>query len=167
RELWEVDRFITAGDVKVCEQCVTTAGEVLRAAQLEGRGPELQLPPRAFGEVPDDHALDEIVSVFERVFSGTVSDADRATFLEDADGLRAYEEEAVERHGRRLTGCRVERVRFIGPVRARVRFTLTLTQGGTIQMDGIARQRDGLWKVSRDTQVDLLRRIGVQVPPFA
>ena len=165
RDLWEVDRFITAGDVRVCGECVTTAAEVLRAAQIEGRGPEVRLPARVFGEAPDDRALDEIVVAFERVFSGSAGDAERARYLEDAEGLQVYEAEVVARHGRRLTGCRVERIRFIGADRARVRFTLTIIRGGSIQIDGTAVRLDGRWKVSRDTQTDLLRRIGVHVPP--
>jgi len=167
RDLWEVERFVTAGGVKVCEQCVAAAGEVLRAAQIDGRGPELQLPPRAFGEAPDDHAIDEIVTAFQQLFSGTVSDAERATFLEDAEVLRPHLEEAVRRILPRLMGCQVEHVGFFAADQARVRFILTLTQGGTLQIDGTAVQREGQWKVSRDTQVDLLRRIGFDIPPFA
>ena len=165
RDLWEVQRYVIAGRVKICESCVSTAAEVVKAAEREGRGPELRLPPRVFGAIPDEHAVDQIVIAFERVFGGAASDADRARFLEDADGLRRYEEEGARRHGERLAGCRVDRVGFTGADRARVRFEIALTSGGTYPMDGTAVRREGQWKVSRETQAGLLRRGGVQVPP--
>jgi hypothetical protein len=117
-----------------------------------------------FGEVPHEDAVAAIVRAFERGFGEDGDQVERAQYVEDAEGMRPYEEEARRRTTERPVRCRVERVGFIDPNRARVRFALTLTSGGTFVAEGSAVRQDGRWRVSRETQVDLLRRGGVDVP---
>jgi hypothetical protein len=165
RDLWEVDRYISAGAIKVCDRCITDGRQVLEEADVTGAGPELHLPPRVFGEVPDNDAVREMVTAFERRFN--VSDpAERRLYLEDADGLRPYDEQVEARFPNVSSTSRVERIRFQSPDRARVYFWITVTSpvAMTFPVDGAAVRIDGRWKISRETQVGLLKRAGVQVP---
>jgi hypothetical protein len=165
RDLWEVDRYISAGTIKVCDRCITDGRQVLEEAEATGDGPELHLPPRVFGEVPDEDAVREIVTAFERGFN--VSDpAERQLYLEDAEGLRPYDEQVTARFPNVASTHRVERIRFLSHDRARVHFWITVTSpvSMTFPVDGAAVRMDDRWKVSRETQVALLKRAGVQVP---
>jgi ATP-dependent Clp protease ATP-binding subunit ClpC len=45
RDLWEVRHYVSAGALRICDQCVATAGAIIKEAEAEGRGPELHLPP--------------------------------------------------------------------------------------------------------------------------
>ena len=164
RDLWEVDRYISAGTIKVCDRCITDGRQVLEEAEAAGDGPELHLPPRVFGQVPDNEAVPEVVMAFERGFN--VSDpAERQLYLEDAEGLRPYSEQVAARFPDVASTHRVERIRFLSPDRARVHFWITVASlSMTFPVDGAAVRIDGRWKVSRETQVELLRRAGVQVP---
>jgi hypothetical protein len=165
RDLWEVDRYISAGAIKVCDRCITDGLQVLEEAEATGNGPELHLPPRVFGEVPDNDAVPEIVMAFERGFNVTDL-ADRGLYLEDAEGLRPCDEELTARFPNVASTFRVERIRFQSPDRARVYFWITVTSPVvmTFPVDGAAVRIDGRWKVSRETQVALLKRAGIQVP---
>jgi hypothetical protein len=164
RDLWEVDRYISAGTIKVCDRCITDGRQVIEEAEVTGDGPELHLPPRVFGEVPDNDAVPEIVLAFDRGF--TVADPlERRLYLEDAEGLRPYSEQVAARFPDVASTHRVERIRFLSPDRARVHFWITVASPSmTFPVDGAAVRIDGRWKVSRETQVELLRRAGVQVP---
>jgi hypothetical protein len=118
-----------------------------------------------FGRVPDNESVAEIVMAFDRGFN--VSDpAERSLSLEDAEGLRPYDEQVTARFPNVASTHRVERIRFLSPDRARVHFWITVTSpvSMTFPVDGAAVRMDGRWKVSRETQVALLRRAGVQVP---
>jgi hypothetical protein len=164
RDLWEVDRYISAGTIMVCDRCITDGRQVIEEAEVTGDGPELHLPPRVFGEVPDNEAVQAIVKAFERGFNVTDL-ADRGLYLEDAEGLRPYDEQVTARFPNVASTFRVERIRFLSPDRARVYFWITVTSPSmTFPVDGAAVRVDGRWKVSRATQVDLLTRAGVQVP---
>ena len=117
------------------------------------------MPPQTLGEIPDEHAVDNIATAFLQVFSATASDAERAMHLEDAESIGIYEEEpGRRRHGQRLIGCQVEQIHFTSSDRASVRFSLSDGAGRTIPVDGIAVYHDGQWKVSRQTSANLLRR---------
>jgi len=142
RDLWEVEHYVTAGMVRICEQCVNMAGEVIKAAQQQGRGPALRLPPRVFGDAPDGHAVDEIVLAFERAFGQTASDPELARGLED---------------------CWVERIGFTGSDRARVRFGIRLNSGVTFPVEGAAERGGGNWTVTTETKTKVLRRLGLDL----
>jgi hypothetical protein len=165
RDLWEVDRYISTATIKVCDRCITDGHQVLAEAEATGDGPELHLPPRVFGEVPDNDAVPEMVTAFERGFNASDL-AERQLYLEDAEGLRPYDEQVTARFPNVASTHRVERIRFQSPERARVHFWITVTSPVvmTFPVDGAAVRIDGRWKVSRATQVELLRRAGVQVP---
>jgi hypothetical protein len=164
RDLSEVDRYISANTINVCDRCITDGHQVLEEAEGTGDGPELHLPPRVLGEVPDNDAVPEIVMAFERGLN--VSDpVERRLYLEDAERLRPYAEQVAARFPDAASTFRLERIQFLLANRARVHFWITVTSPSmTFPVDGAAVRIDGRWKVSRGTQVLLLERAGVQIP---
>ncbi len=163
RDLWETERYVSGEFARVCDQCIAIGHQRIEDAESADEGPEIFLPPRVFGDVPSEEAVAQMVTAFEQAFNIT-DPAEETLYLEDPETLRSYRDEAARRTQQRIATCRVDRLRFVAPDRAVVRFTLTLTAGGTFPIEGLAVCREGRWKVSRQTQADLLRRGGLQVP---
>ena len=158
RDLWEVTRYVSAGHLQVCDVCLDVARQALENADPEA-GREVFMPPRVFGEVPDAKAVSEITTAFQLVHT------DPHRYQEDAEELAPYIQTAEERTPIRRTGAYVDRIQFVAPEKAEVRFHLLLTAAGPFVFEGSAVQRDGRWLVSRDTSVRLLGFGGIQVPP--
>jgi Clp amino terminal domain, pathogenicity island component len=163
RDLWETQLYVSGEIARVCDECVSAAYELIRNARTADEGPELVMPPRVFGDVPDTEAAGQIAMAFRQAFKGTDT-ADQNLHLEDAESLRPYRDEAASRSMVRVLGCGVGGIRFLTSDSAQVRFTLELTGGGSFPFVGLAVRQEGRWKVSRETQADLLRRGGLQMP---
>ncbi len=128
----------------ICADCVEVASEVLPQAPEEG-GRELNFPPRVFGEPPDDSAVSDITESFRMVFGGAAGRPElREGHLEDAEEMCALLDAAGERNpGMGPSKTRVDRIRFVSPDLADVRFQIVLPAGGAFPFDGQAVRRDG------------------------
>jgi len=163
RDLWEVGRYVSAGAVTICEDCLAAAAGAL-ARSTAAPGGEIQFPPRLFGTAPDDRAVDEIVAVF-RFFLGA-SHIERTSLgevIEDADELEPYLQEAG-RHPTRPSAIRVERLRFLDDDTAEVEFAIQFHAGHYLPVSGKAVRRADRWLISRETIVRVLQIGGTVVP---
>jgi len=165
RDLWEVDRYVSAGRSVICAECVSTASDMLREEPAVGER-EIFFPARVLGDVPDDDAVGAITECFRMVFGGGAGDPERFTgFLEDDEELRPSFEAAGQRTMTRASGSRVARLRFVTPDLADVRFEIVLEGGAAFPFEGQAVRRGGRWLVSRATAATVLGRAGIQLPP--
>jgi hypothetical protein len=160
RDLWEVDHYVTNGTVILCEVCIRDGAALVDAAPPEIRS--LVLPPRVYGDPPDREAVNEIVTSVSRVLDPTFS-GDHSPYLEDAETLLPYLQQA----GQRFTGQKliphIRRVRFSEPKRAWIEVSLLV--GLEVTWNGLVIEDSGRWKVSRDLLTDIVRRAGVHIPP--
>ncbi len=164
RDLWEVERYISAGPATICQGCVDLARRTLADAGPEAAR-ELFLPPRVFGQAPDPRAVDDVVKAFRMAFVGDPTRSDEALqYMEDSEDLAPYIEEASRRTSARAGATRVDRIRFIGNDSAEVRFQIVLLGGGAFPFEGNAVRRGDRWLVSRETVTSVLGRGGVIVP---
>jgi hypothetical protein len=165
RDLWEVSHYVTNGPVNLCEVCITDSARLVEDASSDERS--LTLPPRVFGEVPDENAVDEIVLAATKVFEGK-SDEELPIFLEDADVLRPFMEQARQRVVAQGITVVVRRVRFDSADVAWMELTIRLGGGGPqVGVEGPIRRIERRWMVTRALMTDILSRAGVPVPPAA
>jgi hypothetical protein len=167
RDLWETDRYVTGALGSVCEDCLRAGGAALDAAgKTHG---ELMMPPRIFGEEPENAATAAIVHAFRTVFGGPMwrSDPAIAELIEDGVALMPFLAQAGERHAAiQIVGARVAAIRYLGTDEANVRYAIHLGQmPQPMPFEGLAVHRDGRWLVSRETMVQHLTLAGVHVPP--
>ncbi len=163
RDLWEVQHFVSDGNLMVCGECIADASRVIQEAPAEVH--RLMLPPRVFGAVPHPEAQSEIVTAVGYVV-GPEPEEGRGPYLEDAEALRL----PMMRAGDRLPpgGAKgvVRRIRFISADTAWVELTVQLGEGrGGFPFQGPVRRIDGKWKVTRQLLATMLGRIGIQIPP--
>jgi hypothetical protein len=141
-DLWEVSKYVSAGHVAICADCV----EVASACLLSSAGSldrEIFFPPRCFGVVPDEEAVHAIAKVFHEVFGGGAADRKvRADYLEDAEELAGVFDEAGARHPGVTASARVDRIRFLDQDTAEVRFQLTVGGGPGPMFDGRVVRRE-------------------------
>jgi hypothetical protein len=165
-DLWDVERYVSAGAVVICQSCVDVFKRALDAA--DGTG-EIEVllpapPPRVHGSAPDEGAAAAVVEAFTRTFD---SDEDRLDdALEDAAELGALLAQARGRVGpANRFGARVEGIRFRSPDRAEVRFQVLMNGNAVAAFEGSAARRGGCWRVTRETIARMLANYGVTVPP--
>ncbi len=158
RDVWEVAHHFAADQVRVCDVCIRAAATVLAAAGTEPR--ELALPPRVFGDVPDESAVDELVGTVLALVGTPEERARRAEVIEDAAAL----EPRLRVLDDLLTGtARVSRVRFHSDAHAELRFHFRVVGVGTeLAAEGPARRVDGRWVLWRVAALDALERAGVR-----
>jgi ClpX C4-type zinc finger len=161
RDLWEVGKYVSAGHVAICADCVEVASaSLLSAADSHDR--EIFFPPRCFGVVPDDEAVHAIAKVFDAIFGGGAPEGKvRADYLEDAEELAGLFDEAGARHPGVTASARVDRIRFLDQDTAEVRFQLTVGGGPGPMFDGRVVRRDGRWLATRGTALRVLALGGV------
>jgi hypothetical protein len=164
RDLWEVSHYVTNGAVNVCEVCISHSARRLDGAMSEERC--LTLPPRVFGEVPDENAVSDIVVAATKVFEGR-SDEELSDLLEDADVLRPFLYRAQQRIAGQDVTVTVRRVRFDSSDTAWMELTIRVGGGGGLQVgvEGPVQRLGGRWKVTRELMTNIIGRAGVQVPP--
>jgi hypothetical protein len=164
RDLYEVERAVTSETgALLCKDCAWLALQTMeRATTSSAPVQALPMPPRVFGVVPDEHAVDEIRALFDAWTAGTTS-----TMLEQVArpvGLEPVVTELAARYEARFPHVeyRVHRIRFVGPDAAAVRFTLLGVPAGSI--DGRVVRVGNTWKIGRDTFCTLARLGGVPCP---
>ena len=165
-DLWDVDRYVSAGAVVICQSCVDALKRVMDDADGTGEI-EVRLPappPRVHGAAPDDEAAAAIARAFVRTFDSDEDQLDDD--LEDAAELGALLAQARGRAGPTASfAARVDGIRFRSPDRAEVRFQILMNGNPMGSFQGSAVRRDRHWRVTRETIARLLANYGVAVPP--
>jgi hypothetical protein len=159
RDHWEVERYVASGPVTICDQCVAAAANALAASDA-ARG-EVALPPRVFGEAPDDEAPAQVVAALQATFGPSGG----REAIEDPDELEPYLAEAARRHPREAAPVRVARLRFADADTAEVDFEIGLADGPHVGFVGTVVRHGERWLVTRETLTRVLARGGVVVPP--
>jgi len=162
RDLWESAHFVTAGRVSICEACVRSASDLLESAKPEQRS--LHMPPRVFGEAPDDDTLHEVVGALRSALSVSTQEKVRSTVVEDADRVAWMLVGLTGRLAAEPEDVRVVRVRFPTADTAEVRVEVSAVDGTQSLADGRVVRRDGHWVVSSDT---VARLLGGTLPPVS
>jgi hypothetical protein len=166
RDLWDVERHVASTSARICEECVKACQRAIGEAADQGvSGHEpLRLPPRVFGaQPPDDAAVSAVAEAFTVAIGGTGTEEERARHLEDGALLAPLLGRARARYPQSV-GVVVQRVRFVAPARAQIRFAVLLDRT-EIPLEGEAVQQDGHWRVSRATICQLLSMAGITPPP--
>jgi hypothetical protein len=162
RDLYAVERAVTNHEgVFICNECATAAVQTMADADEPGAPLKaLSLPPRVFGDVPDDGAVQAIVALFS-TWSTNAFDASFLDLVEEGARLAGVQAELRSRHGDQPSPnlFDVDRVRFVSGAEAAVRFRMTLLPHQTF--DGRARRTPAGWKISRDTYCAVARLGGV------
>jgi hypothetical protein len=162
RDLYAVDRAVTNHQgVFICNECAAAAVQTMAEADEPGAPLRaLSLPPRVFGDVPDDEAVQEISALFS-TWSTNAFDASFLDCVVGGERLASVQSELRARHASQLTPnlFDVDRVRFVSASEAAVRFRMTLLPHQTF--DGRARRTPTGWKISRDTYCAVARLGGV------
>jgi hypothetical protein len=163
---WDVERYVSAGAVMICQSCVDALKRT--ADDAEGIGEiEVQLPlppPRVHGSAPDHEAVAAIVRAFVRTFDSDENQLDDD--LEDAAELGALLAEARSRAGSTARfAARVDGIHFLRPDQAEVRFQILMNGSPMGSFQGSAARRDGHWRVTRQTISRLLAAYGITVRP--
>jgi Clp amino terminal domain, pathogenicity island component len=163
RDLWEVGHYVTNGAANICEVCITDSATLVGNAPPDERS--LTLPPRVFGEVPDPSAVGDIVLAATKVFEGR-SDDELPLYLEEADALRPFMQQARQRVATQDITVVVRRVRFDSAEAAEVELTIRVGEGGLqVGVEGPMQKFEGRWMVTRELMADIVGRAGVRVPP--
>jgi hypothetical protein len=165
RDLYEVERAVTNRlGALLCKDCASLAVQTMeRAPAVEAPLQPLQLPPPVFGDRPGEQAVDEIAALFERWSTHSVAD-DLLEHVERGEQLHAVQAELRARwsaQAQRIT-YRIERLRFVSPDEAAVRFVISALPHEPF--DGRAVRMAGTWKIGRETYCMVARLAGVQCP---
>jgi ClpX C4-type zinc finger len=165
RDLWEVERYLWAGNAAICEDCVATAFGALQAAEPAAVG-AVPFPPRLFGTAPDEDAVDAVVAAILVTFGPPRSEPGLPRReAEDAEELEPYIVEAGRRYPVRPGATRVQRLRFLDDDTADVEFVIGLVGRPAAPFSGGVVRRGERWLVTRDTVLQVLQSAGVSVPP--
>ena len=121
-DLWDVDRYITAGGISICAACVTLLKDAIDNASEAG-GTEVTLPPRVHGAAPDADAPAAVAQAFTSTFSR--GSENLGEYLEDADELVPLFEQAGRTVGPLAQlRVRIDAMRFPAEDTAEVRFQI-------------------------------------------
>jgi hypothetical protein len=163
RDSWEVDHYVTDGNVMVCQVCIEDAAAAMDEAGEETR--LVRLPPRVFGKEPTPGAAASIARSIAAMV-GPEPDEGWDAYLEDAAEVRPFVLQARQRTP--LGGAQgiVRRLRFLSPTTAWVYLAVHLGPGSSgFPFEGPVRLIDGSWKVTRELQAKMLGAAGVELPP--
>ena len=161
-DLWDVERYVSAGSVQVCGLCV----DALKAAleETDDIGEIEVIPaPKVHGSAPSDEAAAMVAKAFSRTFGSQYDELD--DYLEDAHEVGTLLREGARRYGPAVQfSARVDAIRFPRPDLSEVRFQI-LTGNAPVgyAFQGTAALRDGHWRVTRETVVRILGTVGVNV----
>jgi hypothetical protein len=164
-DLWDVERYVSAGSVVICQPCVDALKRATDEAESRGElEVEVVRPARVYGPVPDDQAAVAVAVAFSRTFGSQYEDLD--DYLEDAEELGALLRDGAQRYGQgaRFT-VRVDAVRFPSADLAEVRFQMLMNGNPVGAFEGTAAKREGRWRVTRATVARCLGTIGVNIRP--
>lgn len=163
-DLWDVERYASAGSIVICQPCVDLLKRAMDTAESDGET-EVTLPPKVYGPVPDDDAAAAVAKAFVLTFRSGFDELD--DYLEDARELAPLMAQGAARfgHGSQFT-ARIDAIRFPRPETAEVRYQI-LMNGNPVGMpfEGTAARRAGKWRVTRETIARALASTGVHLPP--
>jgi hypothetical protein len=162
-DLWEVERYVSAGSVVICQPCVDALKRATDEAEQRGEVEvEVVRPARVYGPEPDDEAAHAVAVAFGRTFGSRYEDLD--DYLEDAEEVGGHLRDGAARYGpgAQFT-VRVDAVRFPSSDVAEVRFQILMNGNPVGAFQGTAAKRDGHWRVTRSTVSRLLGTIGVNI----
>jgi hypothetical protein len=164
RDLYEVERaVVSATGALLCKDCAWRAVQTMeRAPAPSAPVAALRMPPPVFGDVTDDAASTRIIELFE-AWPGLGEQL--MQHVEGGERLRPVQMAIFARYppgSAPEVTFHVERLRFLSPDLAAVRFRLSALPGNPI--DGSAVRLDGVWKISRQTYCAVASLAGVQCP---
>jgi ClpA/ClpB-like protein len=167
RDLYEVERAVaSASGALLCKDCAWLAVQTIeRAPEPTAPLAPLRMPPRVFGPAPDDAASADIIELFE---SWPDRGEELLHHVEGGERLRTVQQAIQERYppgARPVVTFMVDRLRFLSPDLAAVRFRLSMMPVNAF--DGSAVRVGGAWKISRHTFCMIARLAGVQCPEDA
>jgi hypothetical protein len=163
RDTWELAHYLSNGQVAICSECVRAAG--VAVSEVSPSQHEVFLPPRVFGSVPDDGAVEAVAAALNTTFGGDLGSSALETTVQDFDELQPFLAAAASRESPLAsTTVVLDRVRFIDAMHATVEFR-RLFNRTSAELEGLMVCLDGRWLVSRDTMAALLGAAGVAVPP--
>jgi hypothetical protein len=164
-DLWDVDRYVSAGSVVICQPCVDALKRATDEAESRGEVEvEVVRPARVYGPVPDDEAAVAVALAFSRTFGSQYEDLD--DYVEDAAELGGLLRDGAQRYGPGAHfSVRVDAVRFPSLDLAEVRFQILMNGNPVGAFQGTAAKREGRWRVTRPTVARLLGSIGVDIRP--
>jgi hypothetical protein len=154
-DLWDVERYVDAVAVVICEPCVDRLRDALDTGQPTG-AIELRMPPRVHGDAPDEGAVGAVADAFVQTFGCEYHDLD--DYMEDASTLGPQLAGRAQSFGpgARFT-ARVDRMRFTSPRRAEVRFQICMNGRPVVTLGGAAvRGADDNWRVTRGTVMGVM-----------
>jgi hypothetical protein len=159
RDLWEVERFVTGSHAAICDACLAGARDALDQAPAGARA--VPLPPRVFGEVPDDEAVAAVTYAVYAAFDPDADDERRVDAIEGGAPLAWALARLKERYPD--AAGRLDRIRFDSADVAEVRITVSVAGGVGPAIEGGVRRTDDGWRVSRELVESVLRVAGVHV----
>ena len=161
-DLWDVERYVSAGSVQVCAACVDELKQALDRTDASGEI-EVVPAPKVHGSAPNDEAAAMVATAFTRTFGSRYDDLD--DYLEDAEELGKLLRDGAGRYGPGVQfNARVDAIRFPRPDLAEVRFQIIAGNSPMgYAFQGAASLRDGHWRVTRDTVARILGTVGVTV----
>ena len=163
RDSWEVDHYVTDGNVMVCQVCIQDAAAAMDEAGEETR--LVRLPPRVFGTEPASGAAASIARSVAAVV-GPEPDEGWDPYLEDAAEVLPYVLQARQRTPLGTAQGIVRRLRFLSPTTAWVYLAVHLGPGSSgFPFEGPVRLIDGSWKVTRELLAKMIGAAGVELPP--
>jgi hypothetical protein len=162
-DLWDVERWVSAGSVQVCAGCVDALKGALDQTDETGEI-EFVPAPKVHGPAPSDEAAAMVATAFTRTFGSRYDALD--DYLEDAEEVGGLLREAAQRYGPAVEfTARVDAIRFPRPDLAEARFQILAGNSPVgYAFQGTAAFRDGHWRVTRETAARMLGTIGMNVP---
>jgi hypothetical protein len=161
RDMYEVERVVTSdAGMLLCKDCAWLAVQTMeRAPSPAAPVKPLRLPPHVFGERPDDDSVAQITALFE--------DWGNLDLVEHGETLIEVAAELAARWQGRAPGVtiRTERIRFITPDEAAVRFVISAIPQQPF--DGRVVRSGSVWKVGRETYCMVAQVGGVPCPDEA
>ena len=134
RDLWESDHVVSYRRAVICSTCIEAAHRAIEQAAPADQ--EVFLPPRVFGRIPSDRAVDDIATALQTAFRAGRTPEELRLAIEDFDELHPFLVLAGERFPVAVTRAILDRVRFIDDSRAAVRFRTIFSGGGAMFREG-------------------------------
>jgi hypothetical protein len=146
RELATVAHYFQGAGGAICGSCAANAVEAIEQARIASGERRIDRLPSVHGVEPYPGAIDEIATTVRQVVE---SDAVGAVeWIESGHELADRLAAIKARHEHLHASVFVQEVRFDGPDRAEVRFTILLPVAGPV-VEGTVVRRDGRWLASR------------------
>lgn len=154
RDLATVAHYFQGACGAICGSCAAHAVEAIEQARIASGAKRIDRLPSVHGIEPHSGAVDEIATTVRHVIESDA--AGTVEWTEDGDELAGRLAAIKARHEHLRASAYVQEVRFDGPDRAEVRFTILLPVAGPV-VEGTVVRRDGRWLASQELVRHLLR----------